>query len=102
VASAGHPPLQQVHLEIGDPQHGHDGAEGRPTGERVEACEQLGERGRLHQIVVGARLQSRHPVADLAHGRQQQGGSPHPGRARRPHDSKPVEARQHAVDESTS
>ena len=72
----------------------------RPTAhQRPQPGEQLGERERLHQVVVGAFVEAPHPVLDRIARGQHQHGRPHPVRAQPPARLEAVHARQHHVED---
>ena len=88
----------QVELEIADAQHRllrHGRAAPR---QRLDACQQFGERERLDQIVVAAAAQAAHAIVDLAERADDQGRRIDPGLAQLADDGQAVHARQHAVD----
>ena len=89
--------LQPVHLQVGHAQHGFLAGDRRAARERVHAREQLGERERLHEVVVRAGLQPLDAVAHAAQRRQHEHRRLDPGGAHRLDDGKTVDARQHAV-----
>ena len=67
-----------------------------------EARQQLVERERLHQVVVGAGVEARHPVGDLGARREHEDGDPHPRGPETPAHGEPVDVRHHHVEESRS
>ena len=67
--------------------------------ERVEPGDDLLERERLDDVVVGARLQSRHPVADLVARRQDAHREVVSGRAQAPQHLQPVEVGHRHVEQ---
>ena len=97
-AGAGDPARQQIHFEIAHPQHGLLRRRRAAPEQRVDPRAQLGERERLHQIVVGAGPEPGDPVLDLSLGAQEQDRCFSPRAAHRPDDGDPVELGQHAVD----
>ncbi len=99
VARAPHPARQQIHLEIADAELGRRTGPARPPQQRLEPRQKLGERERLHQIVVAAGAQALDAIVDRAQCAQDEGRGPHLGRAQGGDHGEPVHARQHAVDD---
>ena len=72
----------------------------RPAAQqRVQPGDDLLERERLHDVVVGARLQPRHPVADLVARREDAHRQVVPGRAQAPQHLQPVEVGHRHVEQ---
>ena len=72
-------------------------AAGRPAEERAKPRVQLLERERLHEVVVGARVEPRHAVADGVARGQHQHGRVVVGGAEPAADLQPVEVRHQHV-----
>ena len=61
-----------VHGHVGEAEHLAGPVGARAPQERAQPCQQLLERERLHEVVVGARVQALHAVADADAGGQHQ------------------------------
>ena len=70
-----------------------------PSHQRFQPRQQFGERKRLHQIIVAAGLQARHPVVDLAKRAQEQDRRVDTRLAQPPDHGQTVAARQHPIDD---
>src|SRR4051812_16635199 len=63
-------PSQQVHLQVGHPQHGLGRGAKRPSAKRGDTRDQFGEGKRLDQIIIAAGIKAADPVVQSAHGGQ--------------------------------
>src|ERR1700688_4475422 len=91
-------PRHQVDREIADTQDGFldDGV--AASAERLDACQQLDERERFHQIVVAAGTQAANPVVDFSERADDQYGCRDAVVTQLTHDRNAVDVRKHAVD----
>ena len=69
-----------------------------PPQQRLQPRGQLGDRERLDEVVVGARLQARHAVLDLVARGQHADGDVDPVAPQLPHDADAVEPGHHHVE----
>jgi hypothetical protein len=67
--------------------------------ERADPGHQLGEGERLHQVVVGARVEAQHPILHRVSGGQDEHRELPALRAERPQDLDPAAAGQHEVEQ---
>jgi hypothetical protein len=93
---ARHAPRRGVELQVPDPKD--RGSLGGPAPhERAQARQQLGERERLGQVVVGAGVEPRDPVGHRVARRKHEDGAPSTGLAQPPADLEAVDVWQHQV-----
>ena len=71
----------------------------RPAPQRLHPCGEFGQGERFHQIVVPAGAQPGHPIADAAHGGEEQHRRGDVAGAQRAHQGQAVQPGQHAVDD---
>ena len=95
--AAGHPPGDQIELEILDLEARGFAARGAPAQQRLDARQELGERERLGEIVIAPRLEPADAVVDAAEGGQHQHRSLDAPLAQTLDDREAVELRQHAI-----
>jgi hypothetical protein len=94
---AHHAPRRGVELQVADPKD--RGALGGPAAhERAQARQQLGERERLGQVVVGAGVEPRDPVGHRVARREHENGAPSAGLAQPAADLEAVDVGQHQVE----
>jgi hypothetical protein len=98
-ARTSHLPLEKIHLEVGNPQGCVLADDRWSPRQGVDPRQELGECEWLHQIVIAPRFQSLDAVVDAAERGQQKNRCPHAGAADGLHHGKPVEARQHPIDD---
>src|SRR3954452_3817402 len=96
--AAPHPVAGRVQAQVADLEDGGPGRRG-PAHERPDAGQQLVERERLDQVVVGPAVQAADPVLDAVAGGEHQRGRPHPLLAQLPADVEADDPRQHEVEE---
>src|SRR5512132_4222651 len=64
LAGSRHSPLDQIHLQVARPQDGRRPSGNRSAAKYIDARQQLGERERLHELVVAAGVQADNLVVD--------------------------------------
>ena len=99
LAAAADGAAHQIHLEIGDAQHGLLALERRAAGESMQPGQELGEGKGLGDIVVAPRLQPVDAIIDPAQRCQEQDRDLLADAAQGPDEMKPVDAGKHAVDD---
>src|SRR5215470_13913331 len=96
--SSGDFPRDEVHLEILVPQL-EDLVHAPAAQQRADACEQLGERERLDQVVVGAAVESQHPIFDGVPSRQDEYRRLNAALAQRRQNVDAIASRQHEIEQ---
>src|SRR6195952_2275677 len=90
---------QQVHFQIGDPQHDVRSDPERPPAKRTYPRDQFGKGERFDQVIVAPRVQAAHPVVQPAHGGQEKCWRTDTAGAQGSHQSQPVQPGQHAIND---
>jgi hypothetical protein len=96
-ATTGHPPREEIEVEVSHLELRGIRRIRAPAGERFDARQELHERKRLRQIVVAARFQAFHPIVHATQGAEHQHGCRDAFLAHDLDDGESVDMRQHPV-----